>query len=287
MKTQYALVLALAFTLPGLLWCQSEPPTGMKGTYEKKFLVDLKTAKDSTDVFVDAAENFYVLHYRGAGLVEVFDKEGNLVKKFDWTVPNPTRNYKILVDEGGNILIYEQMIGSTLTLLDKDGKLISTFKDKHLQLDSKIGFSNGIVFGVGAGNLIFLTGTNQVLEQKVFLHDIDVAADKKEPKAIGQLDLPAAIGDHHFDSSYAVDRKGNLYAAYGTKFVGEGISAERKTELCEFDPSGQLITAVPCDYFMGEITDGFLNLDNGNVYYFPPFGDKDVIKVYRWDKIKE
>lgn len=126
-----------------------------KQNYEKKYLLDLKVLdSDHAQIYIDGNENYFVLHYFHANLIEVFGKDGKLIRKFNWANPNPNGNYRICVDENGNILIYSPNgTFEKSILLDKDGHEIATFKVP--QMPPEIGFSNGNVYSENDGVSLF------------------------------------------------------------------------------------------------------------------------------------
>lgn len=258
--------------------------------YEKKYLFDLKIDKQGpVGYFVDGDENYYVLHSH-SNLLEVFDKTGNLFKKIVLEILNPGGNYRIRVDENGNILIFPPgAINGKSILLDKDGKLLQTFIT--FEVPSDVGFSRGIVFSESDGEVLSKLPQNSELERKIFFKDIDSRNDKKKMREKEDPDffrkpklaVPKSFGKFNFDACYGIDNHGNIYVRYSTKpvYVVEGATNyyAQDFEICKFNPSYELLAVIPSHF-------AFVNLDNEKFYELKADYKSGKMKVYRWDKIR-
>ncbi len=278
--------LFLLFVLSDFLWSDTNMP---KENYQKTFLFDLKVDKSQVDdVFVDANENFYVIHSKNP-IIEIFNKTGSSVREIGWKNTFPDVRFKINVDEDGNILILgSNQLNIPGIILDKDGNLIANFNLTGLQNYS---FSNGNVYQVTDGKVLYsLPSTKTIPRQKLYFKDFDESFDKARMAELVKnhiynpnhnLHLPKKIGEFLYWQFWAITNDGTSFAFYATRpVVKPGYTFQNPyqiRELIKFDPNYKTEGVIP--------TTGWplVNLETGNLYEETP-GD-GIVKIYRWDKI--
>ncbi len=277
-------LLIFSFAITNLLWCDTEMP---KENYKENFLFDLKVDESpANDVFVDANENFYVIHSQKP-IIEIFDKTGNFIRKIDWKNPYPKKSFGIKVDEDGNILIFgADVYGYPGFILDKDGKLIASFKVAPPMLYA---FSKGNLYQVTDGKVLYsLPSAKTGPRQKLFFKDFAEMFDKEKLEEErknhiylpnNHLHLPARIGKFRSMGLWAVTRDGTSFVIYdsGPIYMTGPKKPDQLEEWVKFDPSFNLVGVIPIEYFP------IVNMETGELYEAKY--EKGIVKMYRWDKI--
>jgi len=256
--------------------------------YVKQLLINIKNIKSNKlSTYIDKNENIYVLYYKSINILDIYDKHGLLINSYTWDNPNLGGNFKILVDENGNVLIYQpDTYGSKHVLLDKNGKLINTFITFYLSWN--VGFQNGVVFSEDTGEIIYKILNNDILKQNIFFKDIDSRYDikkmrsKEDPDFFRKplLSVPKSLVDYYIDNVYAIDHNGNIYVRYATKpkhIADNSIGYDlQKFEICKFDKTYKLKAIIPSHF-------AFVNLDDENLYEIKIDFKNKYMKVYKWE----
>jgi hypothetical protein len=221
---------------------------------------------------VDDKENVY-LTFQTA--VVVFEKSGKILR----TIQKDAAQNGLLVDELGNMCIYNSNFPNDFWIYDPAGNLISKSKFPHLRWNQRIRFSNGVIFT--EKNVLFKVkgaDENKVDKKINFSHLkyklTDSRTDKQYESDINSNLLPGHIDSFGFERILDEDRNGDIYALYQQySYAGEHPSWVLD-RLYKFDYKFRLLAKF--DFFPNDI-----NLKTGSLYQIEgsPYG-----RVVKWKK---
>lgn len=274
-------------------------PIDMKNVYQKRILFsfDKNEKHRFNDFDIDKQEDFIGLSVGNSAsesFVHIYNKNGNLKKRFGWLCKGKGNFYVRVDDKNGDILIYPSDPGFQDSLIySQNGNLICRFKMKEHFFDSeKIGLSNGIVYNRDNGEVLFGAGSGRKIPIKFFPKDYAAKSADGFLKLFKLSDGQKIVkkfkpnfGDFLFSDIEAVDAYGDVFAGYRTQPVKVWLADGTKDWIFDF-----CLVEFDSDFnLLGVFNDVYkyiyrINVANGGVYALQVDDSGNGLALLKWSR---
>ena len=260
---------------------------------ELMFSVNVDVKNPISEFTVDQNENIYALH-PGSSTVEIFDKNGKLLKSFAWDQKKTGSNCFLKVDEQENILICPRNLsGRKAVIYDTAGRQTNSF-NMNLSVFSpnQLLFHNGSLYHQRNGKALYEKGINESARRRT-LNNYEVQEkSKKDQREVlvlsekGKLKFRNEVDGYFFGNILEVDDQGNFYCLYHSPpkvVLASNGTRDRTTfyRIYVFDGDAKLIGALKVD---SEVDPSFYFVLKNQNFYEMDTSDNLKFMFYRWKK---